>query len=279
MKKILVPTDFSKSSAKALELAATMSEYNPAEITLLHVVEPVGHESFSVTGESVKNMMDQVFMIELLKKVKQRIENAKDQYPKTEIIPKVEVGGISKTMSETIAANDFDLVIMGSRGLSDWNKFLVGSNVSKLVQSSSVPIIVTPEDCEISALDNIVFATNYEEEVTGFVEKVKTIQNMFNAQLHLVRGITVSDFYTTTEVMNDLKVFAEKYGFENYTLGYRNADSVEEAVIEQANELNAGLIAMVSHKRSFFGNLFGSISADIASHSNIPVLISNIERK
>jgi nucleotide-binding universal stress UspA family protein len=46
MKNILVPTDFSKISISALEVAVEIAKKANSEITVLHVVEEAGQDSF-----------------------------------------------------------------------------------------------------------------------------------------------------------------------------------------------------------------------------------------
>ncbi|HTD68503.1 MAG TPA: universal stress protein, partial [Candidatus Limnocylindria bacterium] len=42
LQSILVPTDFSEPSAKALHYALALAKQFDAKITLLHIVEPIG---------------------------------------------------------------------------------------------------------------------------------------------------------------------------------------------------------------------------------------------
>ncbi len=51
MKKILVPTDFSKPAMIAAEVAADIAKKANAELTLLHVVEEAVGNSLNVEGQ------------------------------------------------------------------------------------------------------------------------------------------------------------------------------------------------------------------------------------
>ena len=51
MKKLLVPTDFSKPAQNAVKTAASIAKKTNAEIILLHVIEQPGEGSFNVEGE------------------------------------------------------------------------------------------------------------------------------------------------------------------------------------------------------------------------------------
>jgi len=67
MKRILVPTDFSKTSIIALEVASEIAKKAGAEVIALHVVEEATSESFRVTGEVVqRNFADRLYTFKLL---------------------------------------------------------------------------------------------------------------------------------------------------------------------------------------------------------------------
>lgn len=52
MKRILVPTDFSKPAVLATDVAADIARKSGAELILLHVVEGASEGSFNIEGEA-----------------------------------------------------------------------------------------------------------------------------------------------------------------------------------------------------------------------------------
>jgi nucleotide-binding universal stress UspA family protein len=77
MKKILVPTDFSKPAQIAVEVARDIALKSGAEITLLHVIEEATGGSFNVEGQvSLEGGMEErMFTMALIKKAKKQMEN------------------------------------------------------------------------------------------------------------------------------------------------------------------------------------------------------------
>ena len=53
MKKILVPTDFSKPAMIAVEVAADIARKSGAELTLLHVIEEAVGNSMNIEGQVI----------------------------------------------------------------------------------------------------------------------------------------------------------------------------------------------------------------------------------
>src|SRR5262245_13397994 len=76
MKKILVPTDFSKIAQTATEVARDIAKKAGAEITLLHVIEGASGGSFNVEGETKYggDVEDKLFTMALIKKAKKQME-------------------------------------------------------------------------------------------------------------------------------------------------------------------------------------------------------------
>src|SRR5687768_11315691 len=75
MKKILVPTDFSKPAQIAVEVAADIAKKANAEVVLLHVVEEAAGGSFSVEGEvdTTGNWEDRIFTMKLIERGKKQL--------------------------------------------------------------------------------------------------------------------------------------------------------------------------------------------------------------
>lgn len=278
MKKILVPTDFSKAAFNALLIASQIASRSEDTIVeLLHVEEPFdsGH---SAGGENLHQSIDDVFMLKILERVNRKIKKIA-KHPKFKDItikPIVKVGNVYKEIVAFIENEKPSLVIMGARGINDWDRFLVGSNTDKIVNSSTAPVLVVHKEDEEIDIKNIVFATNNEEDIDKSIGQLKTVQKLFNAKLHILRVITLSDFYTTGEAEKDLQSFALRYALENYEIHQYNANYVEEGIIQFSQDNNIDLISIITHKHSLFQRLFSHVSTEVINHSPKPVLAFNI---
>jgi nucleotide-binding universal stress UspA family protein len=52
------------------------------------------------------------------------------------------LGQTAKTILEACREEDVDLIVMGSRGLSDWGRLLMGSVAHKIVHLAHVPVLI-----------------------------------------------------------------------------------------------------------------------------------------
>ena len=79
MKKILVPTDFSKPAQIAVDVAADIAKKANAELTLLHIVEEASAGSFNIEGEvssRSQDWEDKIFTMRLIEKGKKQMAKA-----------------------------------------------------------------------------------------------------------------------------------------------------------------------------------------------------------
>ena len=75
MKKILVPTDFSKPAQIAIDVAADIAKKANAELILLHVIEEASGSSFNISGEVTTSggWEDKLFTMKLIERSKKQM--------------------------------------------------------------------------------------------------------------------------------------------------------------------------------------------------------------
>jgi len=139
LKKILVPTDFSGFSTKALAYAVAFAAQSKAEIILLHVVEPMFYPTL---GQEVPMHLadfqeDSVKLgrKQLLKFNEQQIA---DRVP-TKII--VGTGSASSVIVDTAKSIGADLIIIATHGHTGLKHVLLGSTAERVVRYAICPVL------------------------------------------------------------------------------------------------------------------------------------------
>jgi len=138
--RILVPHDFSEASATAIRYAADWARALGAEITLLHVVEPVVYPEFY----SVDVLTD-----DLMERLKTRSKEALHKVAAglAETVPThtaVAVGRAADTITAYVDPAKFDIVVMATRGLSGLEHVLLGSVAESVLRRCRVPMLTIP---------------------------------------------------------------------------------------------------------------------------------------
>jgi nucleotide-binding universal stress UspA family protein len=277
MKKILVPTDFSKPAQWALEVATKIAKKAKAQIVLLHIVEQPTSESFNVEGQISmgKGWEDKLFTLKLIEKNKLDLEQAAKIAKDQGVSVKCELmlGNPFHGMKSVITGHQVDLVVMGTSGRSKFEGMIVGSNTERVVRCAKCPVLTVHEKPSEMDFANIVYATSMNENEKAFAEIVKNAQEMYQAKVHLVRINTPMNFQPDHLTLKIMKDFARKINLQNYTINVFSDRNEEEGILHFAAAINADLIAMATHGRTGFAHvLVGSIAEDVVNHASKPVL-------
>jgi nucleotide-binding universal stress UspA family protein len=136
-KKILVPTDGSKASKRAAEVAFALTTNENDEVHILRVVE----EKTSLDEMVTKNhILDRQFNYaqEIVNELKAIGESLS-----VKTYTKVEIGlNPESVIVEVAEKNNFDLVIIGSDVRPGSDKLFLGPKVEKILVSCDRPVIV-----------------------------------------------------------------------------------------------------------------------------------------
>lgn len=277
MKKILVPTDFSKPAQIALDVASDIAKKANAELILLHVVEEASGTSFNITGEVDVSggWEDKVFTMKLIERSKKQMAKVFSDLKANglKVTQELRLGTAFHGMRDIIAAQKVDLVVMGTAGHSKLEEMIIGTNTEKVVRHAKCPVLTVHKKPVTTEFRNIVYATSMSKDEEVFSRIVRNTQQLYNATVHLVRINTPGNFQRDIVVKKYMEDFAKKLQLKNFTINIFNDLTEEEGIIYFADSLDADLIAMATHGRTGFAHvLAGSIAEDVVSHSKRPVL-------
>lgn len=274
MKKILVPTDFSKEANYALHFASEIAERIEAELHLMHVME-IPYGSYSVMGEFIpSSSFENVFQVQLIKQTKRELD---------ELVYELVNRGINATahfvfgntfshIHKTVTSQDMDMIVMGSKGASGLSEFFIGSNTEKVIRHANCPVLTVKGETHLKDIKSFVYATDCTEEQEQVVKHVKSLQELLGFQLYLVRVITPYNFLVKSTAMDQLNAFAEKHQFKNHILSTIEAEFAEEGILSFATHNKIDMVAMGTHGRTGLAHLFGgSVSETVANHADIPI--------
>ena len=274
MKRILVPTDFSKHAEYALKVAAQIARKNNSEIILLHMLELPHQGNDAINGGSA---IPQIMLYK--EKAIEKLEDLMD----VDFLDGINVSEIiqfEKAFAGILSIskkNDVDLIVMGSHGVSGFEEMFIGSNTEKVVRTSEIPVLVIKNEVPSFEVKNMVFASDFSPEISKPFEKLLEFATLFGAHLNLVMINTPNSFKSTAIAEKIMSEFVEKYNLSNYSLNIYNDVNVEKGILNFAAKVNADLIGMCTHGRTGFSHFFnGSISEDLVNHTVKPVITFKI---
>lgn len=271
MKKILVPIDFSKTSEYASKVAAKIAKKTNATIYLIHLIElPKGVIDMAASSKfSIPESM--LYLRKVREKVLAFKKNIFDESLNIEYIIKLNnpFDGIQKYADKI----DVDLIIMGSKGHSEFEEMIIGSNTEKVVRTSKRPVIVVKKDCEDFKLKNLVFASNFKNENKEVFKKFIDFAAIFNSKIHLLKVNTPANFQGTSETKQKVKEFLSDFKIPKHKINVYSDLSVEKGILNFSKDINADLIALSTHGRSGLAHLFrGSVTKNLSKNALKPML-------
>jgi nucleotide-binding universal stress UspA family protein len=279
MKTILVPTDFSPSSLKAVELAALLSLHTGAELVLLNVDESLDAEALlSGTGSSVSRTA--TANSQATRALIRKLKNDLVKYPafttlnvRTDLQP----GSLVPVVEEYTLKQNIDLVVMGTLGASGLTEFLIGSNTEKIIRRIGCPVLAVPNGATTKPIRTIVFPTTLRDDQKVAFRRVATFQEMLGPE------VTVQVLYVNDPAgLQNEEAIRQRYEelvldstLRRSELHIKGAFDAEEGseILHFAQEQRADLLAMGTHQRRGLSHLlFGSMTENTVNHSDIPVL-------
>jgi nucleotide-binding universal stress UspA family protein len=272
MKKIIIPVDFSLHSEYALETAAALAKEHNSELIVMHMLEL--SESIFTSSSSEKSE-EMAFMLMVANK---NFEDFLDK-PYLEdltVTPMIKHHKVLKEVSEVAKDVDADLVVIGSRGHSDYDGIFTGSNTEKVVRYSDTPVLVVKSKPSSVNFENIVLATDFEEDSIPAVKVALGALNELGSKITLLHiNLPNLSFMSTDEINEQVEEFIKLGKLEHIkdNIAFTSDHNVEDGVMNYAKRVNADALAMIIHGRTGLSHFFGgSISEDLVNHSKLPVI-------
>lgn len=274
MKTILIPTDFSKCANNAAILGIELAKKTNAEVHFLHILRtPVDwknlrkeqEQNFPETLHEIAHVKAELTSLE--KKAKEEGINVKTflvfDKDNDEIIDHLE-------------QPKHDFIVMGSHGTKGIRE-IIGSNAQNVVRKAPCPVLITKEKTGKTEFKNIVFASDFREEIGNSFKKIVEFANLFKAKIHLLYvNKPFSAFEESDVSLERMKAFMKHYPSQEFGLNIFNALNEDRGIQGFSSEVNADLIAMVTHGKSgFLKTISPSITESLVNHSSIPVLSIN----
>jgi nucleotide-binding universal stress UspA family protein len=271
MKRILVPTDFSEQSVQAFKFAVDIARAARAQLYVIHMVE------LPLLQETTFGIQPHPFDPELLTELEARADSAFDKI-KSEVSHDVQIrfqpihDYVVPGIRIFIAQNKIDLVVMSTHGASGLGEFFIGSTAEKIARFSTVPVISLPQSYEFSKIKNIVFPNSLTLDQDDLIVRLKEIQELTTARLHVLLVNTRVKFFDDKHAQEQLRRFVKYYDLKNYTLNVRNHQFERSGILEFMNEIKGDMLAMATHGRTGLSHFFrGSIAEAVLNRVDHPI--------
>jgi len=282
MKNILVPTDFSANSSKALRFALQTAISNNSTVHIIHqtsVLELAPDSAF--TGLYMPSQSDQVHYInvELDKFVRKSLRPFKGKIDENRVKSEIVAGvGTSDILIAAVKNTKADIIIMGTTGASGLKRLFIGSVAAQVIEKSPVPVIVIPDNFRQKAIKKI----GYSSDLAHMEDELKALLPVAKALGAEIEIFHIQPTFPTTKAFiafneeRDIENLKKKLKLES--LPYRLIKTREDndffgGISKYRKVAKPDMICTVTHKRSWVEKILDpSKSKAIAYHNEVPVI-------
>lgn len=280
MKTILYATDYSENSIPALKYAYSLSSAMQASLKVIHVFDlPTMLDNLSLKAEEafpdIEGDAYKKHISKLTAFCQEHLGTAIDKTTITveAIENKSAVNGIVSKAKEI----DAFLIISGMRGGSALREIIIGSTAKHLIENSPCPVLSIPKNLSHTQIKTIVYATDFEEEDLGAINKLIEIAKPLNAKIKIIHVSPLKE----TVGKEPMKIIVDKINkyidYPHVEIDILYSDDVFTDLKIYLGKANADLIAMLERNdKSLISQVFHRDQIKkMESYGKIPLLSFN----
>ncbi|MCH9660146.1 MAG: universal stress protein [Bacteroidetes bacterium] len=282
MKRVILPTDFSKNAYNAIRYAITLMEQESCTFYLLNTYTPA---SFYI-GVNLMSSYTTLELENIVKKASKKGLDEVEEQIKSEfqnpkhIFVKISAFNLLHTEINALAqSHNVDLVVMGTKGATGAQEILMGTQTMHTIKKVQCPVIAVPSSFDYETPKEILFATDFKfDQKNACLSLLKDFSEQHIARVNILNayhGVSL------TNEQEENKTFLDDY-FNHSAHVFHSTSGVDvvEAVEEFQVKHKINFLIMIHNKHTFFENLlFKPVINQLAYHIQVPfMVIPSVER-
>jgi len=274
MKKILVPTDFSKAAEGAYRYAIELAKQKGAGIKVVHYFRPELETAYPYSVSDYTALLEE--KTEQLRRFKglpsPLSKKEKELFDTMEL--DLYAGNATEEIIRHSRDQEVDMIVMGATGEGGVLKKLLGSVSSYVAQKAACPVLLVPNEVYFRGLRNILYASNYELADKVVLQQVIDFAERFDACTHFVHVSTEYSFDSTIQEMKFEQFLKEKTTEDHFKVANIQNSTILDAINTYVEEKEIDLVIMATPHRSFIKDLLHkSLTKEMALNIKTPMMI------
>lgn len=286
MRKILIPTDFSKNAMNALKYAVELFKYDRSEFYIMHAYQDdIYADESKLIQDNLKTVTTSVSK-ESQKELEKTVEVIKGISPN----PRHTFNIISANnllvdeADKIVDEQNIDVIVMGTKGETDDKKLTFGSHTLQVLRYVQCPVLAIPADYKYTQPKHILFPTNYL--IPYKRRELKLLCEMSSPYRAVIDMFYISKSEKLSMRQKDNQNFIKEELSKN-TINFKIEKSnqisnkqIINSIYKYVKENHVDMLVMVNTRHSFLENiLFQSTIDELSLHLDIPFLaLQNMKR-
>ena len=289
IREILCPIDFSDTSRHALEHATAIAAWYESRLTALHVLEPPFPQPPILFAQFPSTVPSAVDRRACAGELTAWLEPAIRAGVATDAL--VEEGVAAARILEQASVRKADLIVMGTHGISGFERFLLGSVAEKVLRKADCPVMTVPPTAHTAAkvpYTRLLCAVDFSESSLAALRFAFSIAEESDAKLTLlhvvewphdeiiVQQVNVPEFRRLVEqdardrlealVTDDVRVWCKP------STKLAHGKAYVQILAAAENEETDLIVIGVSGRNPIDVTLFGSTTNHVVRRASCPVL-------
>lgn len=273
MKTILFPTDFSSNAVHASEYAGMVAKRMNAKIVLLNVyaIPTISEYQLPYEIENFINQNKGEAQGNLEEFTKVFLKNT--GLPPERVSVRVEYGYVADKIVEIARALQADLIVMGTKGASNFLEKWLGTNAQKVMKMADCPVWIIPQKAPIHYPQDFLYAADFREDEILATQKITALAKPFGAKCKVVH---IHDYFEVN-IGHRVEATANQISdvFDEDTVSVKTFHRAEviEGLETYIHTQKPDVLALAIHEKSFFDGIFDtSITKHFVQEANLPIL-------
>jgi len=293
IERILLATDGSTRAEGAEAYACKLAESWGATLTVVSVLE-------FAPGLDPESPVCRIYLAELMTQATEDLARLKARAAERGIAvhTRIETGIPSEQVLAAAAAEDADLIIMGTAGKTGLAHVLLGSTAERIIRTAPCPVLAVRMDrseaertgvstSHPASLDRIMVPVDFSDCSLDALEYAVSVAQRAQASvmlLHVLEPVSYGLDFTVSiqaEREHERKILTERLAGLVAALEAANVKSESlvrgglprDSILEAARAWSADLIVMGTHgRRGLSHALYGSVVESVLRKSHCPIL-------
>lgn len=282
MKRIVLPTDFSKNAWNAIAYALSIFKGEECEFFIVNAYQVGSSGLATKMGRANDTRLFRLMKEQSERELKRVLEKIKEIYdnPKHSFKTLSVVDNLVNAVGKTVYNKEIDYIVMGTKGASGLKEVFMGSNTYKIINEIDFcPIIAVPDEFQVKdSIDTIVLATGYEHLFETYeLNPLLKLAKLFNSEIWVTYAGNPNEL--TPQQLASKKVMEKKlknikHKFVEVEKGSSIHDAIQKTIVENKE---VDMVAMINYGHGFFEKLtHEAVIKKVSFNTQVPFLVLHL---
>lgn len=275
--KILIPTDFSVQAEYAYLMVQKLAEKINSEIHFLHVMSVPDTVTLDANGTiQTCGEIDPGYIFTQKNIIDRKLNNLKLLYG-NHINTHLVLGKITNGIVNFAEKNEFDLIVMGTKGKWGLEEKISSSETQLIARKSKVPLLSLMCDRSDLQIKNILLVHDFATQEHEDLKLLRKIVQSFGAKVFQLQIISTKHTEHDKELLlKNMNEHAAQNQITNFENHFMVDNDIENGVIHFNQIHGADLICMGTHGK---GSIFhASATEKLINHMYKPIISFQIKK-